>query len=59
MIYVFNLFDLKIPFLNTQIFKWSLVQFISLCYEASCCVDTGFNKLIFGRGTRLTIETSE
>ena len=36
----------------------TLVQFVSLslCYDASCCVNTNQNKMIFGRGTRLNIE---
>ncbi|KAM4551497.1 M1-specific T cell receptor alpha chain isoform 6-T6 [Odontesthes bonariensis] len=33
---------------------------LSLCYGASCCVNTGgAGKLIFGSGTSLTIETKE
>ncbi|KAM4551498.1 M1-specific T cell receptor alpha chain isoform 7-T7 [Odontesthes bonariensis] len=32
---------------------------LSLCYGASCCVNTGGGKLIFGSGTSLTIETKE
>nr|XP_029137984.1 uncharacterized protein LOC114921745 isoform X5 [Labrus bergylta] len=33
---------------------------VSLCHDASCCVTTGSNnKIIFGRGTRLTIEPRE
>lgn len=33
---------------------------LSLCRGASCCVNAGGNtKLIFGEGTRLTIETKE
>ena len=48
---------LKLCFLNEVWFSSS----VSLCSGASCCVNTGSGtqKLIFGSGTRLTIEPSE
>lgn len=30
-----------------------------LCYDSLCCVNTGLDKLIFGDGTSLTIQTSK
>lgn len=39
---------------------WTLVQLLSLCCGASCCVtDGGGFKIIFGSGSRLIIQTSE
>ena len=32
---------------------------MSLCPDASCCVDGGNQKILFGSGTSLTIEPSE
>lgn len=32
---------------------------VSLSYEAPCCVNTGDRKMIFGRGSRLNVESSE
>lgn len=39
---------------------WFRLSPLSLCYGAPCCVNQGgVTKMIFGHGTRLTVEPSE